>query len=277
MGVRKGDKRGPYKRRVRPKKYVCTCSFGKDSIATVLLALENGEPLDAVVYSEVMFDNDRGISGELPEHIEWVKEVAIPRLRDMGVNVVHLRSEVDFMGCFHKIIGSGKNAGKKRAFPIARMCCIQRECKLAPIRKWYRENYFNGGGYDIVEYVGIAVDEVERLGSLDKSDMAKISKESLLAKYGYTETMAMLKCAEYDLLSPMYFNGSSRGGCWFCPNQGNGEFARLRRNHPELWGELRVLSQEENMASPCFKYDKSFDVVDNEVDEYEQKYGKWLS
>ena len=52
--------------------YIASCSFGKDSIATILLALENKLPLDVVVYSEVMYDNTRGISGEFPEHREWI-------------------------------------------------------------------------------------------------------------------------------------------------------------------------------------------------------------
>ena len=34
-------------------KHILTCSFGKDSIATALLALQHGEPLDELVYSEV--------------------------------------------------------------------------------------------------------------------------------------------------------------------------------------------------------------------------------
>ena len=38
-------------------KHVVSCSFGKDSIATILLALEHGELLDEAVYCEVMFDN----------------------------------------------------------------------------------------------------------------------------------------------------------------------------------------------------------------------------
>ena len=52
--------------------YIASCSFGKDSIATILLALEHNEPLDRVVFAEVMFDHQRGISGEIPEHIEWI-------------------------------------------------------------------------------------------------------------------------------------------------------------------------------------------------------------
>lgn len=42
-------------------KYIASCSFGKDSIATILLAREHSEPLDEIVYCEVMFDEN--ISG----------------------------------------------------------------------------------------------------------------------------------------------------------------------------------------------------------------------
>lgn len=52
--------------------YIASCSFGKDSLATILLALENHEPLDRVVFSEVMFDYEDNISGEVPEHIDWI-------------------------------------------------------------------------------------------------------------------------------------------------------------------------------------------------------------
>ena len=45
----------------KPKLYIASCSFGKDSIATILLALEHNEPLDRVVFAEVMFDHERGI------------------------------------------------------------------------------------------------------------------------------------------------------------------------------------------------------------------------
>lgn len=34
-------------------KYVACCSFGKDSLATVILAKRHNEPLDAVVYARV--------------------------------------------------------------------------------------------------------------------------------------------------------------------------------------------------------------------------------
>lgn len=269
-GVKKGTYRGPYKRREREKKYVCSCSFGKDSLATLLLALENNEPLDAVVFVEVMFDNSRGISCEHPEHIRWVNEVAKPKLLEMGIDVIHLRGEKDYVGLFNSEIKSGPRAGMLRAFPIARMCCIQRECKLNPIRRFYKESFFKDG-YDVHEYVGIAIDEVERLGSLENSDSVRITKSSLLAKYRYTETMALLKCHEYGLLSPIYFMGGGRNGCFFCPNQGIADFTRFRSNHFDLWYELKKLSKTPNMCSEMFKYDKTFADIEGEVKEYFDK------
>lgn len=86
-------------------KYIASCSFGKDSIATILLALENNEPLDRVVFSEVMFDHEKGISGEIPEHIEWIYNIAIPRLETMGVNVDVVKSNKDYKYFFANAVG----------------------------------------------------------------------------------------------------------------------------------------------------------------------------
>lgn len=99
--------------------YVASCSFGKDSIATILLALEHGEPLDLVVFSEVMFDHERGISGEIPEHIEWIYGTAIPKLRDMGIHVDVVRAERDYRYFFVNAVGGGVMSGKFTASRLA--------------------------------------------------------------------------------------------------------------------------------------------------------------
>lgn len=89
----------------KPKIYVASCSFGKDSIATILLALENYEPLDRVVFAEVMFDHEKGISGEIPEHIEWIYNTAIPRLAQMGVKVDVVKDRQDYKSFFINAVG----------------------------------------------------------------------------------------------------------------------------------------------------------------------------
>ena len=67
------------------KRYAAACSFGKDSMATVILALKHKEPLDEVVYCEVMFDEET--SGEVPEHRNFVYGIAIPFLKRVGIPV----------------------------------------------------------------------------------------------------------------------------------------------------------------------------------------------
>ena len=191
---------------MKPKLYIASCSFGKDSIATILLALENNEPLDRVVFAEVMFDNEREISGEIPEHIEWIRGTAIPKLESMGVKTDIVRSDDDYVKEFYKVRGSKtkhpSRVGKHQGFLIAGFCKMNSEGKLKPIRN-YIKHYEKE--YEVVQYVGIAIDEPDRLNRL------KEGRISLLAKYGYTEKMAMEKCKEYDLVSPLYSSGS-RGG-----------------------------------------------------------------
>lgn len=238
--------------------YIASCSFGKDSLATILLALEHNEPLDRAVFCEVMFDNARGISGELPEHIEWVHKVAIPKLESWGVKVDILRAQKDYHYFFTNAVGGGKFKGKLYGFPIGGRCVIQRECKVVPIEKYYRQ--FDN---HIVQYVGIAADEQTRLQRLKNTK--RISKVSLLAKYGVTEAMAVEMCKDAGLYSPMY-DIAPRGGCWFCPNVRIKTLVEFRRKHPELWGELLELGKTPNLCSYGFKYGKTIEEIDARLD-----------
>lgn len=247
---------------MKPPIYIASCSFGKDSIATVLLALENNEPLDRVVFAEVMFDHSRGISGEIPEHIEWVYSTAIPKLEAMGVKVDVVRAERDYRYFFANAVGGGRHKDKIYGFPIAGKCLMNRDCKVAPIRKYLAR--VAGGSRmvrkNIVQYIGIAKDEPSRLGRIDG-----VKKISLLDKYGYTEAMARQKAEEYGLLSPIYATGT-RNGCWFCPNCSIKQFSQLRKLHPELWGELVQLSHTPNLCSYGFKYGKTVQDVEKLID-----------
>lgn len=239
---------------MKEKIYIASCSFGKDSIATILLALENNEPLDRAVFAEVMFDHSRGISGEIPEHIDWIYSTAIPKLEGMGVKVDIVKDKTDFVTQFDRVITKGKHAGHTYGFPIASRCSIQRDMKLCPIKEYYKT-------FDkpIIQYVGIAADEQIRLARM------KSNQISLLDKYGMTEAEAKQKCIEYGLLSPIY-HMSTRGGCWFCPNQRLSVMQVFRNEHRELWGELELLSTHPNQASPYFRFGQTFEEVTARLD-----------
>ena len=139
------------------EKYVASCSFGKDSLAAILLAIQHGEPLDEAVYCEVMFD--RNVSGEVPEHRDFIYNTAIPALERMGVKIIVLRSEKTYVDLFTGRITRGPKKGMVRSFPICGRCAVQRDCKMKPINL-YRKSL----PPDAVQYVGIASDEQHRHG-----------------------------------------------------------------------------------------------------------------
>ena len=72
-------------------KYIASWSGGKDSTASVILAHENKEPLDLIIFSEVMFD--KNTSGELPEHIDFIKNRCIPLFESWGYETKILHAD----------------------------------------------------------------------------------------------------------------------------------------------------------------------------------------
>lgn len=226
-------------------------------MATAILALEHGEPLDMAVWCEVMFDEN--ISGEVPEHRDFMYNKVIPWLEDKGVFVSVVRGGKSYLDIFYTPIGEKakfqERIGKLRSFPLGGKCIINKDCKIRPMDRFFKEN----GLIDAIQYVGIAADEPKRLERLEGTN-----KVSLLEKYGYTEAMAKDLCKQHGLYSPVY-EFSVRNGCWFCPNCRMSEFAEFKRRHPDLWQRLLDLGKVENLVSYGFRYGMTIEEVDQEI------------
>lgn len=229
-------------------RHIASCSFGKDSIATILLALEHGEPLDEIVYCEVMFDDH--ISGEVPEHRDFIYQTAIPTFEKLGVSVRVVKSEKTYTSLFMGKITRGPKKGMIRSFPMCGKCYVQRDCKIYPIQR-----YLKTLPPDTVQYIGIARDEPKRLARLTANRI------SLLDKYGYTENDAKPLCEQAGLLSPVY-GFTDRGGCWFCPNAKLTELRHLYDHHPELWQKMMLLQSVPNKVTEKFNCAQSFEDID---------------
>lgn len=218
-------------------------SGGKDSTASVILCHELGIKTDEIIMSEVMYCNKRQISGEHPEHMKFVREVAIPKFESWGYKVTVLRGEVDFLTHFYHIIETPKkhheNKGKHFGFPCGKMCAIRRDCKMKPISEYLK----NAEG-NVTEICGIAADEEKRLLSMQNR-----KQRSVMAECGYTENMACELCSDYGLLSPTY-GLSKRGGCWFCPFARMDEHSCMKQNNPKIWEEFVALEEVDNVANP---------------------------
>ena len=230
-------------------RYVASCSFGKDSLATILLARKHGEPLDEAVYCEVMFD--KTISGEVPEHRDFIYTKGIPALEKMGIKVTILRSEKTYVDLFTGQVTRGPKKGLLRSFPVCGKCYVQRDCKLRPI-----ERYQKTLPPDTVHYIGIAQDEQTRLLRLQEG-----KKVSLLEKYHFTEQDAKELCQAAGLLSPVY-EFADRGGCWFCPNARQRELRHLYDHHPDLWNRMLELQALPGKVSEKFDRKRCFSDID---------------
>lgn len=229
-------------------RYIASCSFGKDSLGTILLAQKYGEPLDEAVYCEVMFDQN--ISGEVPEHRDFIYGKGIPALERMGVKVTVLRSEKTYLDLFTGRITRGSKKGMLRSFPVCGRCAVQRDCKLKPIRRYQKSL-----PHDTIQYIGIAQDEQARLLRLGKNQV------SLLDKYSCTERDARELCEKTGLLSPVYAF-TDRGGCWFCPNAKRRELRHLYDHHPELWARMLELQALPGKVTEKFNRSQRFSDID---------------
>lgn len=239
-------------------KKIVMYSGGKDSGATLAIMRKLGIIPDLVVFCEIMFDNERNISGELPEHIEWIYGTAKPLIESWGCKFQVVRAEKDYITIFNERISEKsthpERIGLRKGFPIANRCVIKRDLKTRPAQRWLRKNIKE----PYVQYLGIASDETERL------NLGKGCK-SILAEENIVEAQAFEIAEKAGLLSPIYDNGT-RGGCWFCPNADTCEFGRVKLNHPELWGALLELDKIQDKVSPYFKYNKTLTEVNSDVD-----------
>ena len=208
---------------------VASCSFGKDSLAAIIVAEQHGLHIDRAVYCRIMFDDTT--SAELPEHEEFIHEEAIPLLKSRyGIETEIVQANVTYCDVFFRKFQSGKRAGKIYGFPYRCGAWCNSMLKMGPIKKKEREL----GGF--LTIVGIAADETKRIGR-------KIENGNLLplVQYGITEAEAFSVCQCEGLLSPAYNRGRKRLGCWFCHNQRIADLRRLRQEHPELWEKLLAL------------------------------------
>ncbi len=195
--------------------HILSLSYGKDSLACLGAIEQLGWPLDRIVHAEVWATDT--IPADLPPMLEFkAKADAIIKER-WGLEVEHIRHKLTYEQYFYRHCVKGKTKGKVKGWPIRKgNWCLHLKV---------REQLSPEGA---ISYIGIAADEPRRFHNLTDT------KKSPLVEVGWTEADCRQWCEKNDLLSPIYTT-ATRGGCWFCHNQGVGQLRLLRRNCPEYW------------------------------------------
>ena len=253
---------------MKNQSYVLSLSYGKDSLACLGAIEQLGLPLDRIVHAEVWATDT--IPADLPQMVEFKKKADKIILDRYGIKVEHIRSKWTFESQFYQphIYGSTKVAKLSKdgiyGFPVrVGMWCNSR-LKVSALSKAQKAA--------TAVYIGIASDEPERFHNLNDK------KRSPLVEAGWTEEMCRKWCEDNDLLSPIYTN-ATRGGCWFCPNQGVDQLRHLRKNYPEYW-ELLLKWDKDSPVSfradghTVHDFDKRFEAEEKGLVPADRKF-RW--
>ena len=213
--------------------HILSLSYGKDSLACLGAIEELGWPLDRIVHAEVWATDT--IPADLPPMVEFKAKADKIIKERWGIEVEHVFAEKQ----------GEKWTYEKNFYKSVKPETLQKRlaCKNwfnrgisniygFPSRKgaWCNKLKFRGsiGWTESNTYAGIAADEAERIERWKGKLMMP------LVEIGWTEEMCRQWCEENDLLSPIYTT-ATRGGCWFCHNQGVNQLRLLRKNYSELW------------------------------------------
>lgn len=186
------------------EEHVLSLSYGKDSLACLGAIEKLGWPLDRIVHAEIWATDT--IPADLPPMVEFkAKADEIIKSR-WGITVEHFMTKyaegisgerVSYEECFYRKMTTGKFVGRIKGFPMQKgNWCTK--LKLNAIKQI-------GITADIIQYIGIAQDEPERLARLDG-----VTRLSPLATIGWTEADCRRWCEKNDLLSPIY-TSATRG------------------------------------------------------------------
>lgn len=238
-------------------KNIASCSFGKDSLAAMIVAEQHGLHIDRAVYCRIAFDAQT--SAELPEHEEFIHTRAIPLLKSRyGIETAIVQADYSYCDIFFREFQKGTNQGRIYGFPFRVGPWCNSSLKVRPIEKWKKQ----AGSCQSI--VGIAADEVKRIGR--KTENGNLLP---LVQYGITEAEAFSICRKEGLLSPAYTGDRRRLGCWFCHNQRISELRRLRREYPELWQKLMELDKVSpvrfTQRATVHDFDRRFAIEDKQI------------
>ena len=244
--------------------HILSLSYGKDSLACLGAIEQLGWPLDRIVHAEVWATDT--ILADLPPMVEFKAKADRIIKERWGIEVEHFSADVSYDEQFYKMRRQ-KKSGELciYGFPCVRGAWCNSKLKMGAINKAKKPG--------AVHYIGIAADEPSRFHNLTDT------KKSPLVELGWDEAYCRKWCEENDLLSPIYTT-ATRGGCWFCHNQGVGQLRLLRRNYPELW----AMMLKWDLDSPVtFKpdghtirdFDKRFQLEDEGFISTDDKVFRW--
>ena len=241
-------------------RFIASWSGGKDSTFMVDELLNRGDPLDEVVFCDTGWEFP-----EMYDYIEKCKAYWKSKKPDLKITLLNQGNGKKIWDKWAEgEYTRGEMEGKPRGFPFPiGMGWCTRELKLLPTKRYIQENY---AGFDVFEYVGIAVDEPKRIPDGWENGTLLFP----MVEWGITEPQALQILKDREMHNPLY-NHFNRTGCWLCPKQSGKSLKTLRDNYPQLWQELKQMDQKykELGATKGFK-NIGIEVIESQMTDEQQ-------
>ena len=227
-------------------KYIASVSFGKDSLAMLLRLIAENYPLDAVVFYD---------TGMEFQAIYDNRDKAAVLLQNQGITFVELHPSKPFLWDMLERPDNTRDGSTKTGRSWCGGLC---RWGTAEKREALNRYYKTFGGETIVEYVGIAADERQRI----HRDRGKSVKLYPLVEWNMTEAKCLQYCYDngwhwqengvdlYDLLD--------RVSCWCCRNKNKRELYNIWHQMPDYWQQLKALQSK--IAQPFKDYGSIFEL-----------------
>lgn len=220
-------------------KYIASVSFGKDSLAMLLLILEKDMPIDEIIFYD---------TGMEFQAIYNVRNKIVDILKEKNIKFTELKPKQPFeYTMFDKIVKHRNGTESKGYSWCGGRCRWGTTEKNKIITKYLKEKYND----DYIEYIGIASDETERIR------YGNIHKSYPLVKYNMTEKECLKYCRDrgfnwledkidlYDVLD--------RVSCWCCSNKNLKELRNYYKYLHKYWDKLKEF---QNKTDRPFKNNK---------------------
>lgn len=243
-------------------RHIASVSFGKDSLAMVLMLIEKKMPLDEVVFYD---------TGMEFQAIYNVRDKLLPILNANGIQYTELKPKEPFLYTMLERPCKSKQKGKHRGYgwcggmsrwgTTSKTIALDRYCESR----------------EATVYIGIASDEPKRL----KKEI-KPYKVHPLVEWGMMESDCLMYCRDngfsWDENGVDLYDVLDRVSCWCCCNKNRKELKNIYLYLPDYWEKLKYLQSrlDRPMKRFCNKkhgeYGNLFDM--EKVFEHEKECGK---
>lgn len=255
------------------RRNIVSLSGGKDSTAMLLRMLEEGIPVDEIVFFDTgwefpaMYDHLRRVelyTGRTITRLvpaipfsEWMltrpirartyglRKLTVSKLRDKwrevravwhpDLGAIPKTKEALVSGLNGKVhrVGTGWPSPGRRWCTRLKVDAIDRHCG------------------DAIRYIGFAADEEHRADTPSLAQKGYVKTYPLI-EWGMTESECLRYCYDRGFGWGGLYNHFRRVSCFCCPLQRIGELRALREEFPHLWAQM--LAWESRMEGYCCGY-----------------------